>query len=291
MPRQSLRRTSLTILPAIVIVLGTGSPAFTQRVQRAAPNRTGNTTVVRPLAVTGTVTAISTTAGTLTITPAGQANNQAVNLTVTSSTAISIDGTTGQSLANLVAGMSAVAVYQAAGGINTALQIRASSKVLIAGTITAISPDGSTLTITPSGNNASPATVTVSSGTSVCLNGSKGQNTSSLVPGMQVKLDCQLGSTGTSATQIQASDKLHVRGTITAVALATGSTTSGVVTITPANGNAVSLNVDLNNGTTVTFNGTAVTSLNGLAVGMRAEARYQVTSSGNNASVLKVRSN
>jgi len=248
--------------------------------------------------VSGTITAVSATAGTLAITYGGQANGAAVNLTVTSSTAITIDGTTSQGLANLVVGMRAMVVYQASSGVNTALQINASSKARVAGTVTTVTPAaGSTMmgtvTLTPADASAVTLTVNLGSGsgsTTVSLDGSAVTALGSLLPGMRAKSVYQITSNGNNAIQIHADDMIRLHGTITAVTLSTGSTTNGTVTITPASGSAVNLNVTLGNGTTVTLNGSTVTALSSLSSGMRVEARYQVTSSGDNASFLRARS-
>jgi hypothetical protein len=171
----------------------------------------------------------------------------------------------------------------------------ASSKSQVIGTVTAISADGCTLTITPSGQaNSAAIDLTVTGDTGISLNGVKAKALVSLSPGMQIKVYCQVGSSGTTATQIQASDKLQVAGTITAVSpAASGSTTTGTVTLTSNDGTTVTLNVNLGSGagsTRVKLDGRVVTALASLLPGMRVEARYQVTSDGNDATFLKARS-
>ena len=108
-----------------------------------------------------------------------------------------------------------------------------------------------------------------------------------LLPGMRVKAHYQLTSTGNNATRIDASDLFRVHGSITAVTPLAGSLTAGTLTVTSHNGSAVVLNVDVGNGTTVLVNGVSVTALTSLASGLRVEARYQLTSFGNNASFVK----
>jgi hypothetical protein len=179
---------------------------------------------------------------------------------------------------------------QAANPGNTSGQT-ATTKVRIAGTITAVSSDGTTVTVTPSGQANSPTIdVTIVTGTAISLDGTKGKTAAHLLPGMMIQADCQMGATNSTAMQIQASGLLRVQGTISALTPATGSTTAGTVTIASANGSTTALNVDLSNGTTVTLDGSAVVALSSLSTGMRAEARYQVTSSGNKASTLRVHS-
>jgi hypothetical protein len=336
-----------------------------QRGPRVNPNRSGSTPVARPLFVAGTITAVSSTGGTLSVTPTQSANSTAVNLMVTANTTISIDGVTGKGLANLAVGMRAGVAYQTTGGVNNAIQINASDRYHVSGTITALASDGSTLSITASqpansqavtlnvtsstgisldgvtgksvtnlvvgmrakagyqltssGNNATQVdasdifhvsgTITalasdgsklritpdsattaiklaITSSTVIRVDNVKGQTAANLVVGMRAKATYQLTSTGNNATQIDASDKLHVDGTIAAVTLSTTSTTTGTVTVTPVNGSAVTLNINLGNGngtTTVKLDDTAVTSLATLLPGMRVKAHYQLTSTGNNA--------
>jgi len=288
----------LSFTGVLTLLLAITSPAAAQRGPRGTPIRGANATGARPVAVTGIITAISSTAGTLSITSFGQTGGTAVNLTITSSTAINIDGTTGQGLANLVLGMPASAVYQASGGVNTALQINASSKARVTGSITAVTPaSGSTtigtVTVTPADGSAVTLNVNLGSGagtTTVRLDGSAVTSLTSLLPGMHAKAEYRVTSSGNNATHLHVNDMIRLHGTISAVMLSAGSTTTGTVTINPASGSAVIVTVNLGNGTTATLNGSSITALNTLASGMRLEVRYQVSSSGNIVSFLKARS-
>jgi hypothetical protein len=233
--------------------------------------------------VIGTITTLSASSGTLAISPGGQDSSSPVNLTTVASTVISVDGSTVPGLAALAVGMRVTAVYQVNNGVNTALRINASSKAQISGIIKSVSADGNTLSIVLSGQSAGAViSITLTGTTGVSLSGARSQ-ASSLLPGMEIRAYCQIGSSGITATQIQAHDKLHVAGTITAVTAASGSTTAGTITLTPANDTSVNLNVDLGSGSgVVTLDGNTVTALASLLPGTHAKATYQLTGTGNN---------
>ena len=254
-----------------------------QRSPRVNPNRSGSTTFTRPQVVTGTITAVSSTGNTLTVTPAQPSNSTALTLTVTANTAISLDGVTGKGLANLAVGMQAGVVYQTSGGVNTALQVNATDRFHVSGTITALASDGSTLTITPSEPASSPAvTLNITSSTAVSLDGVTGTAVSNLVVGMRARAGYQLTSSGNNATHIEASDRFRVSGTITALA-----SDGSRLAITPDSTGSTAVKMAVTTSTSIRLDDVKGKTVANLLVGMRARATYQLTSSGNNATHIE----
>lgn len=124
--------------------------------------------------VQGTITAIDTTAGTVTILNAK--TNTPVTVTVDSSTRIRHDRTKHATLADLVVGDRAKAKFNA--DTMLAKRIRASGPKLI-GTITAVNTTLSTVTIQPT--SGSPVTLTVTNATKIKRDHKKAALTSLVV--------------------------------------------------------------------------------------------------------------
>jgi hypothetical protein len=233
--------------------------------------------------VSGTITAIkpatATAPATVTITPAG---GKPVILTVTASTAISVDGVAGKAVSDLLVGMQAQSTYQLTATANNALQIAAHDIFHVSGTITAIKPatatTPATVTITPAGGK--PVILTVTASTAISVDGVAGKAVSDLLVGMQAQAKYQLTATANNALSIDASDMLRVTGTITKIVPAT-STAPATVTITPTGGTAVTLTVAASTATSV--DGVGGKAVSDLLVGMQAQAKYQVTATANNA--------
>jgi uncharacterized protein YecA (UPF0149 family) len=215
--------------------------------------------------VNGTIAAVDTAAGTLTITPR---HGSKVTLHTNAKTRLALDGEDA-TLADIPVGATASAVYDPA--TLTALRVEAHSRhpqAAVEGSVTAIGKDS--ITITPDhGEHGAPSTpvkLTTSASTQVFLDGHK-SNLAAIAVGDQAR--ALYDSKTSIAAVIHAESPHHelaeVEGKVTAVS---GSS----ITITPEeHGAPVTLGTDAS--THVFLNGTAST-LAAVAVGDQARALY-----------------
>jgi hypothetical protein len=232
------------------------------------------------LRVQGTITAVAATATPPTVTIT-RANGTSVTLTVVTATVIRLDGAASV-VGNLLMGMRAEAVYQLSTA-NNAIRIEASDKFRVEGTITAVAATATPPTVTITRANGTSVTLTVVTGTPfttvIRLDGAASV-VGNLLMGMQAEATYQL-STANNAIRIAANDILRVSGSITAPVPTAPVTFPVNVTITPAN-STTGVVLIVQSTTTIRINGRKST-VDKLVAGMRAEAVYQVTSTGNNA--------
>ena len=176
--------------------------------------------------IDGTISAVDTTAGTVSITPEDGGSD--IVLTVNSGTVILLDGDPA-ALTDLQVGFDVEAKYDYS--TMTAMFIEADSQSKVQGVITAVDTSADTVTITPDeqgGSSNKPncdVVLTVNSSTAITLNGN---------PATLNKLQVGFGAVAKYdastmiATKIDADSNAEVHGTISEV-----DTTADTVTITP----------------------------------------------------------
>jgi hypothetical protein len=228
--------------------------------------------------VTGTITKVTpasgTTPGSIVITPT---TGPAVTLTVTATTAISVDGVKNKTLADLAVGMQATSVYTVTGlNTGTATSIAAKSMLKVTGTITKVTQASGTtpgsIVITPTTGPA--VTLTVPANTPISVDDVKGKTLADLTTLMRATATYTVTGLNTgTATKIDATDIFTIKGTITKVTQPSG-TTPGSIVITPTTGAAVTLTVNAN---TVIRIGDHKKTIADLKVGQKAEATYKAT--------------
>jgi hypothetical protein len=213
--------------------------------------------------IAGTVSAVDTTAGTVTITPR-QRHAGAVTLTTDGQTRLSLDGEPAK-LADIPVGGAARAVYDSATKLARRIDVRSVPSVAaVAGKVTAVT--ASSLTIMP--EEGAPVTLGTAASTVVILDGAP-SSLSAIVVGYKAR--ALYDTTTMIAIAIQAQSPHHelaeVEGQVTAVG---GSS----ISIMPGERHgAAAVTLGTSSATQIFLDG-AVSSLSAIAVGDRARALY-----------------
>src|SRR5579862_4667891 len=214
-----------------------------------------------PATIAGTVSAVDTTAGTVTIAPR---RGRAVTLTTNAQTRLSLDGKPAK-LADIPVGGAARAVYDSATKLARQIEVHAAPSVsAVAGKVTAVT--ASSLTIAP--EEGSPVTLGTDAATKIVVDGAAAK-LSAIAVGDQAR--ALYDSTTLVAAAIEAESPHHelaeITGQVTAV-------TASSLTIAPAEGSPVTLGTKAS--TVVILDG-APSSLSAIAVGDKARALYDST--------------
>jgi len=214
-----------------------------------------------PATIAGTVSAVDTTAGTVTIAPR---RGRAVTLTTNAQTRLSLDGKPAK-LADIPVGGAARAVYDSATKLARQIEVHAAPAVsAVAGKVTAVT--ASSLTIAP--EEGSPVTLGTDAATKIVVDGAAAK-LSAIAVGDQAR--ALYDSTTLVAAAIEAESPHHelaeITGQVTAV-------TASSLTIAPAEGSPVTLGTKAS--TVVILDG-APSSLSAIAVGDKARALYDST--------------
>ena len=238
----------LTALLALALL---GTPVAAAKTARSS----------HPARIAGTVSAVDTTAGTLTITPRQAA---AVTLKTNAQTRLSLDGQP-VSLAAVPVGAVARASYDSATKLATRIQVHTQAALgTVAGNVTAVT--ASSVTIAP--EEGSPVTLGGDASTKVLLDGAA-STLSAIAVGDQARALYDRATL--IAAAIEAESPHHrlaeVEGQVTAV-------TAASLTIAPEEGSPVTLGTAAS--TVVILDG-APAALSAVAVGGHARALYDST--------------
>jgi Domain of unknown function (DUF5666) len=211
--------------------------------------------------IAGMVSAVDTTAGTISITPR---HAGAVTLTTNSQTRLSLDGEPAK-LADILVGGAARAVYDSATKLARRIDVRsAPSLAAVAGKVTAVT--ASSLTIAP--EEGSPVTLGTDAATRIVVDGAA-STLSAIVVGDQAR--AVYDRTTLVAAAIEAESPHHelaeIEGQVTAV-------TASSLTLAPASGAPVTLGTKAS--TVVILDG-APSTLSAITVGDQARALYDTT--------------
>jgi hypothetical protein len=220
------------------------------------------------LYVKGTITTVTSPNG-LTIT---RFDGTTVTVTTDANTAITINRVAGQMFDSLVAGMRVEVKYQVTATGNLALKIEATDLVCIEGTISAVNAMAGTVDVTKA--DKTTVTVTVNASTVITLEDAGRKTIADLLVGMKADVAYRATSTGNVALRIEADDTFQVKGTISAV-----DAMANTVTITRSDMTTLTVTVGAN--TNIKIDRAARQTIANLAIGMRAEVKYRLTSMGN----------